>query len=87
MNEHIALVKKWLANKDSVSQEELEDNATAAEAAAKSAPAYDAADACYGAAADAAYYAWAAAYAATYDAALAAYYVKKYEELTNEQAH
>ena len=67
MNEHIALVKKWLANKDSVTQEELEANADAAEAASD---------------ADAASYAARyAAYSAT-DADYAAYYVKQYEELT-----
>ena len=32
MNKHIELVKKWLADPDSVSQQELEDNAKAAEA-------------------------------------------------------
>ena len=32
MNKHIELVKKWLANKDSVTQEELEANAEAADA-------------------------------------------------------
>ena len=30
MNKHIELVKKWLADKDSVSQEELEANSKAA---------------------------------------------------------
>ena len=33
MNKHIELVKKWLANPESVSQEELEANVNAAEAA------------------------------------------------------
>ena len=34
MNKHIELVKKWLADKDSVSQEELQSNSDAAYAAA-----------------------------------------------------
>ena len=58
-NEHIDLIKKWLADSDSVSQQELADNRAAA------------------AAARAAAYAAAAA-----DAAYAAYWVKRYEELT-----
>ena len=66
-NKHIELVKKWLADHDSVSQEELKSNAADAYAA------YDA----YAAAAYAAYDA-----AADADAA-AARWVKKYEELTN----
>ena len=32
MNIHIELVKKWLADKDSVSQQELRDNRAAADA-------------------------------------------------------
>ena len=72
MNEQIALVKKWLANKDSVSQEELEANSKAAYAAAYAAwAAYDAA----------AYAAWAAALDMP---VLAAHYVTRYEDLTNE---
>ena len=57
MNVHIELVKKWLADNESVSRQELEDNRDAAYAA------YTANDAAY-------------AYAA------AAYWVKRYEELT-----
>ena len=53
MNKHIGLVKKWLANPESITKEELKANAYAA--------------------ADAA------------DAAYAAYWVKRYEELTNER--
>tara|TARA_R110002072_G_scaffold152445_1_gene302097 strand:+ start:5416 stop:5580 length:165 start_codon:yes stop_codon:yes gene_type:complete len=34
MNKHIELVKKWLDDNDSVSQEELENNRSAASAAA-----------------------------------------------------
>ena len=41
MNKHIELVKKWLADKDSVSQQELSDNRAAA--AAVTDAAYDAA--------------------------------------------
>ncbi len=92
MNKHIELVKKWLDNPDSVTQEELKANVDAANAA----------DAAYddvaNAAANAAYAAYAAAdvasanaaYDAAYDAyddvanaaAYAAYFVKKYEKLT-----
>lgn len=46
MNIHIELVKKWLADNDSVSQEELKDNRVAAYAAAAAAYAADA-DAAY----------------------------------------
>ncbi len=67
MNRHIELVEKWLADKESVSLEELRANRDAA----------DAADAAAYAAYDAAY---ADAYAA--DAtANAEYCVKKYKEL------
>ena len=62
MNKHIKLVKKWLADKDSVSQQELEDNRNAAYAAA--ADAADAAD----------YAAYAAYYAADDNADNAAYW-------------
>ena len=70
MNKHIELVKKWLADNESVSQQELEDNAISA---------YDNDDND-----DAATAAFAAAYAdndAAY-AAKAADWVKRYEELT-----
>ena len=73
MNKHIELVKKWLANPESVTKEELKANAYAAA---------DAADAAYAAYAAAS----AAAYAAYADAAAdAARFVKQYEELTNER--
>jgi hypothetical protein len=67
MNKHIELVKKWLVDPDSVSQEELKVNA------ADACDAYHAyrAGACYAA---------NAAYANT--AADAAYWVKRYEEFT-----
>jgi hypothetical protein len=74
MNKHIELVKKWLADPKSVTQQELEDNRDVAYAA------YD--DAGYSA-----YRVYRAAYAATAyaaDAAAAdaAYWIKRYEELT-----
>lgn len=64
MNKHIKLVKKWLADPDSVTQQELDDNRDAAAAA--------------DVAAETAYTAYAAA------AADAAYWVKRYEELTEQ---
>ena len=87
-NKHIELVEKWLADNESVSQKELKANVDAADAAyadaayADAAYAYTAAAAAYAAA-----YADAAAaydYAAYADAAAAAaaYWVKRYEELT-----
>jgi hypothetical protein len=70
MNKHIELVKKWLADPSSVTQEELKANADAAAAA------YDAA----------AFYAAAAADAAYYSAVgdTAAYWVKKYKDLEQQ---
>ena len=70
MNIHIELVKKWLNDPTSVTKAEREANKDAAYAA------YAAADAAYAAA-----YA-AAAYA---HAANATYWVKRYEELTNDK--
>jgi len=75
MNKHIELVKKWLADKDSVSKEELKANRDAAYAAA-TAEFADAEFAAYAAAYD------AVAYDAAYDAA---YWVARYEELIDEQ--
>ena len=78
MNPHIELVKKWLADSDSVSLEELKENKKAANAAYWAA--YWAADDAYGAAssANAAYAAyWAVdddAYAYAANAADAAYW-------------
>ena len=66
-NEHIELVKKWLADRDSVSKEELEANYAAANAAA---------NASYYAYAHAAKYAEYAADKAAAD------WVDIYEELT-----
>ena len=77
MNKHIELVKKWLADPDSVTQEELEDNRDAANSA-YAATAYSA-SAVY--AADSAYAANAAADARSADAE---YWVERYEELTEQ---
>jgi len=82
-NEYIELVKQWLADKTSVSFRELRDNTEAA-SAARDADEY--------ATRSAAAYASYAAYAA-YDAAAddagdaygADYWVKQYEELTNDK--
>ena len=87
MSIYIELVKKWLADNDSVSQEELKDNRVAAYACA-------AADACacadaYACAAADAYAVEAACAAADADVTVtsadsAAYWVKRYEA-TKEQ--
>ena len=74
MNKHIELVEKWLADKESVSAEELRANKDAAEAAYGAA--YEAANAANASASTA-----AAAYEAAYKAA---YYINKYRELTKE---
>ena len=86
MNIHIELVKKWLADPTSVTQQELEDNravayaaSAAARAAADAAADAAAADAAANAAAYAAYY---AAYYA--NAANAKYWVNRYEGLTEQ---
>jgi len=105
MNKHIELVKRWLADNDSVTSAELQDSRTAldaaldaayavADAAARAsadAAAYVALDAAY-AAADAAVRAAAAARASDGDVAYAARaarsaarWVKRYEELVNEE--
>jgi hypothetical protein len=89
MNKHIEIVKKWLKDKDSVSAEELEANKKSAYAAYYA----DAADAafnvyeaaCYAAdAADAAFNVYEAACYADAAADAAEYWVRQYEELTNE---
>ena len=67
-NKHIELVKKWLADNDSVSHAELEKNADDAD---------DASDTAAASAASAR----AASYAAAVGSD-ASYWVKKYEELT-----
>ena len=80
MNKHIELVKKWLADPASVSQQELKDNRNAADACAYAAnyPSdYTDAYAAYAARAAAAY-----VYAYVYAARAAAYWVERYEELT-----
>jgi hypothetical protein len=80
MNKHILLVKKWLADKDSVSQEELKVSVAAA-CDAYTVAAYDTEAAYYAAYAD--YYAYYAAEAAYYaDDSSAGYWVTRYEELT-----
>jgi len=95
MNKHIELVKKWLDDPESVTQEELKANAEAAAAYADAwaadawaAAAYADAWAADARAAAYAYAyataAWAAEDAATYAAAAAAHWVKKYEEMTGE---
>jgi hypothetical protein len=66
MNKHIELVKKWIADKDSVSQQELKENRASA---------YDA-YAAYAATAS------SAAAAAAADADNATYWIKRYEELS-----
>ena len=68
MNKHIELVKKWLADNDSVSLEELEANKKSAYTAY------------YAARSAASVVTCSAAYANTFSA----YWVKRYEELTNE---
>ena len=73
MNEHIELVKRYLAGED-VTSKELRANSTAAYASDA-----DIANAVYAAAAAA-----RAAEAADVAAASAAHWVKKYEERTNE---
>jgi len=78
-NKYIELVKKWMADNSSVTLEELKATTRAARDAAYAANA-DAAEAAD--AADAAYAAYAAA---ADDASNAAYWVKKYEELTNDK--
>ena len=96
MNKHIALVKQWLADNNSVTLQELRENRLAASdaAAANAAVAAAAADADAAAAAADADAAAAAAIAATEAEVSAtvfleanrdvAHWVKKYEELTNE---
>ena len=76
MNIHIKLVKKWLADPESVTKQELKDNRTAANAAAYAAAAADA---------DAAAYAAAAADAYAAASADAAYWVKRYEKLKGQE--
>ena len=75
MNEHIELVKKWLADPESVTKQDMEANAYAAYAAYAALAAVNAA--AYADAADAAY---AAAAANTAD-----YWVKRYNELKEQE--
>jgi len=83
MNKHIELVKKWLADPDSVTQEELDDNRDAANSA-YAATAYSAYAADFAGAANAAYAADAANAAADARSADAEYWVERYEELTEQ---
>jgi hypothetical protein len=69
MNKYINLVKKWLADPTSVTQQELDDNLTTAEAANAARHAYI----------------YAAYYAHVDDADDAAYWVKRYEELEEQE--
>ena len=79
MNKHISLVKKWLADNDSVTSEELKANSIAAVSRAHAAgAAANVADH----AADAATTTDNAHYCATTDNAH--YWVARYEELSNE---
>jgi len=73
LNIHILLVMQWLENPESVTKEQLRENATAADAYAAYADAYAAYAYAYATAADAA--ATAAAYATAADAAYAYAYV------------
>ena len=77
MNEHIELVKKWLADPESVTKQDMEANADAAYA--------DAALAAVNTAAYAAYAAADAALAAVNAANTADYWVKRYEELKEKE--
>ena len=78
MNKHIELVKKWLADPDSVTQQELDDNLDAADCACH-ADFYEAVSSA------AAYYTYYAAnFAAAVDATYAEYWVKRYEELEEQ---
>ena len=86
MNEHIALVKKWIEDNDSVSHEELSDNATQAAKAAY------AADWCASdpALSDKIFDDWDAAAEIAMLGAVgapvaAARWIERYEKLTNER--
>ena len=80
MNKHIEVVKKWVADNDSVSKKELRANFSAASDAVHAAEAEQAAAKAVVEGADAVFL---AAHAAAFDPAQAAYWVKKYEELSN----
>ena len=91
MNKHIELVKKWLADPASVTQQELQDNCDAAYAdcLAKAAAAfYATAYATYTAVFYTANATYAAVYAADYayagDDVNAEYWVNRYEELKEQ---
>jgi len=75
MNKHIEVVKKWLADKESVTREELDANVESA-SAANAADAYAASAAAYAATAGN-----AASAAAAWCEERAKYWVEQYEEL------
>ena len=87
MNKHIELVKKWLANPKSVTQQELQDNLDDALATYDSAIAANIAANTAVSATNAAYYAANTVYAETASYAafkthFVKYWVEQYEELT-----
>ena len=77
-NKHIQVVKKWIDDNDSVSQAERAENSDAAYAAFGAA-AYGAYGDAYDAASNAAHGAFVG------DADYAAFWIKRYEELTNDK--
>ena len=79
INPHISLVKRWLANNDSVTLQELKDNRESAYADGNAAETLYAASAAASAAAAA-----EAATEAGASAADAAYWIRRYEGLTND---
>ena len=81
MDKHIEVGKKWLADNDSVSKKELQANFSAASDCVTAAEAAQAAAKAVLEGADAVFL---VAHAAAFDPAQAAYWVKQYEELTNE---
>ncbi len=83
MNKHIELVKKWLDDPSSVTTEELRDNRDSALDAKVKAFANH--TAYYNAAYNSAYYAYIASNLYWNGIDIAADYVKKYEELTEEK--
>ena len=81
-DKHIELVKKWLADPDSVTQKELEENAKAAEAEKAAYCALsNSANSTYRAVTEAA--TWAAAGYVEDNVELAKHWVERYEELNN----
>ena len=87
MNKHIELVKKWLANPKSVTQQELEDNRNAAWATWSTNAFYAAVYYAAFYAAHAAYYTANTVYADTDSSAAyyVKYWIKSYEELKGQE--